>query len=208
MTEARTRLDFPLVCIGGSAGGLDAYIRLLGHLPPDMDVAIVIVNHLRAVPTLLHEILPNYTTMPVDLIAAGMVIQRNRVYIIPPRCDLHVLAGKFRLEPISKPWGWPDVITVCMCSLAKHWHGKLIAVIVSGYDGDGAAALERIKAVGGVTIAQRLDTAEKPDMPDSAIQSGSIDYILSPEDIALKIVEIVRQERWSPAGSAELPAGP
>ena len=65
--------DFPLVCVGGSAGGLDAYIRLLRHLPSDMDVAIVIVNHLRAVPTLLHEILPNYTAMPVDRITDGML---------------------------------------------------------------------------------------------------------------------------------------
>ena len=62
--------DFPVVCVGGSAGGLDAYIRLLRHLPSDMGVAIVIVNHLRIVDTLLHEILPRYTVMPVELIGS------------------------------------------------------------------------------------------------------------------------------------------
>jgi two-component system, chemotaxis family, protein-glutamate methylesterase/glutaminase len=58
--------DFPIVCVGGSAGGLDAYIRLLKNLPPDMGVAIVIVNHMRTVATHLHEILPKYTQMPVS----------------------------------------------------------------------------------------------------------------------------------------------
>jgi len=131
---------FPVVCVGGSAGGLDAYTRLLRHLPADMGVAIVIVNHLRTVATQLHEILPNYTKMPVELITERLLIQPNRVFIIPENRDLHVLNGEFRLQPISKPRGWPDVITVFLRSLTRHWDGKLIAVIVSGYDGDGAAA--------------------------------------------------------------------
>src|SRR5476649_1197971 len=187
--------DFPVVCVGGSAGGLDAYIRLLQQLPPDMGVAIVIVNHLRTVATLLHEILPRYTEMPVELITDRLLIQPNRVFIIPEQRDLHVLEGDFRLEPISKPRGWPDVITVFLRSLTQHWDGKLIAVIVSGYDGDGAAALCGIKDVGGVTIAQKLETAGQPDMPESAIASGCIDFVLSPEDIAQEIVRIARAER-------------
>jgi chemotaxis response regulator CheB len=84
----------------------------------------------------------------------------------------------------------PDVITVFMRSLTEHWDGKLIAIIVSGYDGDGAAALCGIKEVGGVTIAQELDTAKQPDMPASAIASGCVDFVLSPENIAKQIVLI------------------
>jgi two-component system, chemotaxis family, protein-glutamate methylesterase/glutaminase len=187
-----TRTDFPVVCVGGSAGGLDAYIRLLKHLPADMGVAIVIVNHLRIVATSLHEILPRYTKMPVTLITDGLMLQPNHVFIIPAQRDLHVLDGEFRLEPISKTRGWPDVITVFLRSLTKHWSGKIIAVIVSGYDGDGAAALCGIKDVGGITIAQKLDTAHQPDMPESAIASGCIDFVLSPEDIAQEIVRIAR----------------
>jgi two-component system chemotaxis response regulator CheB len=183
---------FPVVCVGGSAGGLDAYVRLLRHLPADMGVATVIVNHLRTVATSLHEILPHYTKMPVELITDRLLIQPNRVYIIPAQRDLHVLDGEFRLRPISKPRGWPDVITVFLCSLTQHWSGKLIAVIVSGYDGDGAAALCAIKEAGGTTIAQKPDTARQPDMPGSAIASGCIDFILSPEDIAQEIVRIAR----------------
>ena len=182
--------NFPLVCVGGSAGGLDAYTRLLQNLPVDMGVAIVIVNHLRTVATMLHEILPRYTTMPVELITEKLDIQPNHVFIIPAQRDLHVLDDEFRLKPISKPRGWPDVITVFLRSITKHWEGKLIAVIVSGYDGDGAEALCGIKEVGGITIAQKPDTAKQPDMPESAIASGCIDFVLSPEEIAKEIVRI------------------
>jgi chemotaxis response regulator CheB len=181
--------------VGGSAGGLDAYIRLLSRLPADMGVAIVIVNHLRVVATSLHEILPRYTKMPVELITEGLVIEADHVYIIPAQRDLHVLKGEFRLKPISKPRGWPDVITVFLNSLAKHWRGRLIAVIVSGYDGDGAAALRGIRDAGGVVIAQRLETAKQPDMPESAIESGYVDFVLSPEDIAREIIRIASSDR-------------
>lgn len=186
--------DFPVVCVGGSAGGLDAYTRLLKHLPADMGVAIVIVNHLRSVATLLHEILPHYTKMPVELITERLDIKPNHLFIIPENRDLHVLDGEFRLKPISKPRGWPDVITVFMRSLTENWNGKLIAVIVSGFDGDGAAALHGIKEVGGITFAQKPETAGQPDMPESAIASGYIDFILSPEKIAKEIVRIAREE--------------
>ena len=182
--------DFPVVCVGGSAGGLDAYTRLLKNLPADMGVAIVIVNHVRNVATQLHEILPRFTSMPVELISEKLDIRPNRVFIIPSQHDLHVLDGEFRLMPVSKPQGWPDVITVFLRSLTRNWDGKLIAVIVSGYDGDGAAALCGIQEAGGITIAQKLDTAVQPDMPESAIASGCVDFVLSPEEIAKKIIEI------------------
>ena len=193
--------DFPVVCVGGSAGGLDAYTRLLQHLPGDMGVAIVIVNHLRTVATQLHKILPRFTEMPVELITENLLIEPNHVFIIPSQRDLHVLDGEFRLKPISKPHGWPDVITVFLRSMTRNWDGKLIAVIVSGYDGDGADALCGIKEVGGITIAQKLSTAGQPDMPESAIASGCIDYVLSPEDIAQKIIQISNRVSNTPVDS-------
>ncbi len=187
--------EFPIVCVGGSAGGLEAYIQLLQHLPNNMGVAVVIVNHVRTFATQLHEILPRFSTMPVELITDRLLIRPNQVFIIPEQRDLHVFEGDFRLKPISKPRGWPDVITVFLRSLTEHWDGKLIAVIVSGYDGDGADALRGIKDVGGTTIAQRLETAKQPDMPESAIASGFVDFVLSPEDIANAIVRIANAER-------------
>ncbi len=199
MKAHSTANDFPVVCVGGSAGGLDAYTRLLRNLPADMGVAIVIVNHLRVVTTQLDGILSYYTSMPVELITDELVIRPNRVFIIPAQHDLHVLDGEFRLKPISKPRGWPNVITVFLRSLTEHWDGKIIAVIVSGYDGDGAEALLGIKEVGGITIAQKPDTALLPDMPASAIASGWIDYVLAPEEIAAKIVQIAQGTAGAPA---------
>lgn len=187
--------DFPIICVGGSAGGLDAYIRLLSHFPVDLGVAIVIVNHLRRVATQLHEILPRHTAMPVTLIREGLEICPNHVFIIPSQRDLHVRDGRFRLEPISKPRGWPDVITVFLESLAEHWPGRIIAVIVSGYDGDGADALCCIRELGGITIAQLPATAKQPDMPDTAIASGCIDFVLAPDAIGEKIRTLMRSER-------------
>lgn len=201
MITHRGAKDFPVVCVGGSAGGLDAYTRLLQHLPRNMGVAIVIVNHVRIVATQLHEILSRYTEMPVELITEGLVLKPDHVFIIPAQRDLHVLDGEFRLEPISKPRGWPDVITVFLHSLTQHWSGKLIAVIVSGYDGDGAAALCGIREAGGITIAQKLETAKQPDMPESAIATGCIDLVLSPEDIAQEIVRIVHGDAHVTSGA-------
>ncbi len=189
--------DFPVVCVGGSAGGLDAYIRLLKNLPADTGGAIVIVNHLRTVATLLHEILPQYTLMPVELITEELSIRPNHVFIIPEQRDLHVEDGEFRLKPISKPRGWPDVITVFLRSLTQNWDGKLIAVIVSGFDGDGAAALCGIQEVGGITIAQKPETAVEPEMPESAIASGCIDFVLSAEDIGREIGRIANAAKGS-----------
>ena len=187
--------SFPIVCIGGSAGGLDTYVRLLKRLPADLGVAVVFVNHLRQVATQLHEILPSYTTMPVKLITERLDVQPNHVFIIPEKRDLLVLNDEFRLRPISKPHGWPNVITVFLRSLAGHWQGKLIAVIVSGYDGDGAEAMCDIKKVGGITIAQLPETAKHPDMPNSAIETGCIDFVLSPEDIAKEISVIAKSQQ-------------
>jgi two-component system, chemotaxis family, protein-glutamate methylesterase/glutaminase len=181
---------FPVVCVGGASGDIESYTELMRHLSGDTGVAIVIVNHMRIVANLLNEALPHVTKMPVELITERLLIQPNRVFIIPEQRDLHVLDGEFRLKPTSKPTGWPDVITVFLRSLTQNWDGQLIAVILSGYDGDGAAALCGIKEVGGITIAQKIDTAGQPDMPLSAIASGCIDFILSVENIAKEIERI------------------
>ena len=184
---------FPIVCIGGSAGGSDAYVNILKHLSVETGVAIVIVNHVTRNPATLHNFLSRYTTMPVELITSRLRIKPNHVFVIPSNCDLHVLDGEFVLQSRSKLSGWPDVITVFLRSLAHHWSGIIIAVIVSGLDADGAAALKEIKEVGGITIAQTPEDAEWSDMPESAIKTGCVDYVLSIEGIAQKISQIATE---------------
>ena len=186
--------NFPIVCIGGSAGGTEAYVEILKHLPVNTGVAIVIVNHVSRNPATLHNFLSLYTAMPVELIKSGLRIEPNHVFIIPSNRDLHVLDGAFCLQSRSKLSGWPNVITVFLRSLAQHWSGAIIAVIVSGLDADGAAALKEVKNVGGITIAQTPEDAEWSDMPESAILTGEVDYVLSVEAIAHKISQIANED--------------
>ncbi len=194
---------FSIICVGGSAGSLDAYKEFLDHLPEDLGVAVVIVNHVTRSFDKLHKILPRHTTMPVELVTDKMKIRPNHVYVIPAKCELHVLDAEFRLEPVSKANGWPDVITIFLWSLAQHWDGKLFAVIVSGLDGDGAPAMGDIKAVGGITLVQTPNTAEWSDMPEDAIRTGHVDYVLPAREIALKIAEIVGGDTRPLAAAAD-----
>lgn len=128
--------------------------------------------------------------MPVVLVREGMPLERNHVYVIPPNCDLTLSADAFHLSALSKPYGWPRVITIFLESLAKHWTGQPIAVILSGLDSDGAEALRSIKAAGGITFAQKRSTAPFPDMPQSALDTGFVDFELTPEEIAHQLVRI------------------
>ncbi len=173
---------------------MDAYVKILKYLPSDIGVAIVIVNHVVLQPATLHTFLSRYTKMPVELITENLRIKPDHVYIIPSNCDLHVLSGEFHLEEKSKPSGWPNVVTVFLRSLTHHWSGALIAVIVSGLDADGAEALKEVKEFGGITIAQTPEAAEWSDMPESAIKTGYVDYVLSIEAIAQKISQIATQQ--------------
>ena len=186
--------NFPIVCIGGSAGGTEAYVEILKHLAVDPGAAIVIVNHITRTPSTLHKFLSLHTSMPVEPITSGLRLKPNHVYIVPANCDLHVLDGAFDMQSRSKLSGWPNVITVFLRSLAQQWRGTIIAVIVSGLDADGAAALKEVKNVGGITIAQTPDDAEWSDMPESAVKTGNVDYVLSLKEIAHKISKIANED--------------
>jgi chemotaxis response regulator CheB len=187
--------DFPIVCLGGAASEIDSYTGLLGRLPADLGIAVVIIHNLSNAIRMLKEALPRVTKMRVVLITENMALKPNCVFIIPEERDLHILDGKFHLKPTSKPKGWPDVITVFLRSMIEQWRGQIIAVILSGYDGDGAAALRGVKDVGGITFAQTAETAGQPDMPLNAIASGCVDYILPVEDIAKEIARITRSAK-------------
>lgn len=190
--------DFPVICLGGATVEIDAYTELIRDLPVDLGAAIVVINHLKAVGSRLFESLVSCAKVPVEVITDRSLVQPNRVYVLNEGRDLHVVDGEFRLKPVSKPTGWTNVVTVFLGSLAKNWHGQLVAVILSGLDGDGAEALGQIKKVGGITIAQKIDTHGDPNMPSNAIASGNIDLILSLEDIAKQIIRIAH------AGKAEI----
>lgn len=182
---------FPVVGIGASAGGLEAFTELLTYLPDDTGMAFVIIQHMApAQESMLNVILARATQMPVQEVQDGMVIVPNQVYVIPPNAAMRIEQGTLRLTPrVSAPRPFMSVDTFLL-SLAEERSNKGIAVILSGADSDGARGLEAVKAAGGITFAQCQESAQVDSMPNTAIATGQVDFILPPDQIAQKLAEI------------------
>ena len=183
-----------VVCFGASAGGFEAYCTILSLLPADTGMAYIIVHHQPADgKSLLVDILPGKTKMPVVLVADGERVEANHVYVVPPGKQVTMGGDAFRLSPLVKPPGWPKNISIFLQSLAEDRQKRAIVVILSGYDSDGAAALQEIKQAGGLVFAQKFQTARQPDMPQSAVRTGCVDRLLSPAEIAVELRHIGEQ---------------
>jgi len=183
-----------VVCFGASAGGYEAYCTILSHLPADTGMAYIIVHHQPADgKSLLVEILPRITKMPVVLVDDGESVKANHVYVVPAGKQVTMDGDTFRLTPLVKPPGWPKNISIFLQSLADDRQKRAIAVILSGFDSDGAAALCSIKEAGGLVFAQKFQTAQQPDMQQSAVKTGCVDRLLSPTEIAAQLRRIGKE---------------
>src|ERR1019366_3801724 len=177
-----------VVCFGASAGGFEAYCTILSHLPADTGMAYIIVHHQPADgKSLLVEILPRMTKMPVVLVADGESVKANHVYVVPAGLQVTMEGDTFRLTPLVKPPGWPKNISIFLQSLADDRQKRAIAVILSGFDSDGAAALKSIKEGGGLVFPQECQPPRQPDMPQSAVKTGCVAPLLSPTEIAAQL---------------------
>ncbi len=179
-----------IVGIGGSAGGLKAYKALLDSMPTNTGMAFVIVSHI--VPTAhseLAQILCRHTEMPVMVASTGMLILANHVYVLSPNADLLIEKYTFKvISPRTKPNNQVDIF---LTSLAEAMGVHAIGIIVSGYNGDGAAGCREIKARGGITFAQDI-SAEVSSMPLSAQATGCIDFVLPPEKMSDELQKLAR----------------
>jgi two-component system CheB/CheR fusion protein len=182
---------FPVVGIGASAGGLEAFTELLSHLPIDTGMAFVIIQHMLATQeSALSEILARSTQMPVHEVTDGMPIAPNQVYVIPANVSMTIDRGVLKLTPRGRGHGVFMSVDIFLASLAAERGNQAIAVVLSGGDGDGAQGLKAIKAAGGITFAQCQGSAQVSSMPNTAVATGQVDFILSPIKIAQKIAEI------------------
>ena len=182
---------FPIVAIGASAGGLEAYREFFHALPPVMGMAFVLIQHLDPThESMLTEIIAKATTMPVEEVKSGVTIQQNRVYVIPPNALMALANGVFQLSPRGKTPGQHLAVNFFMHSLAQERKSSAIAIVLSGTGADGTAGMEDIKAEGGITFAQDPATAKYDGMPRSAIDSGCADFILAPKDMAKELRRI------------------
>jgi two-component system, chemotaxis family, CheB/CheR fusion protein len=185
--------SFPIVGIGASAGGLEAFRQLLEHLPIDTGMAFILVQHLDpAHKSVLTELLSRSTRMSVREIRDGMAVEPDHVYVIPRNTNIAIAEGMLRLLPREEARMRHRPIDYFLRTLAEDQKHRAIGVILSGTASDGTLGLEAIKAEGGITIAQEPKSARYDGMPRSAIATGHVDFILTPEGIAAELARISR----------------
>jgi PAS domain S-box-containing protein len=188
------RQTFPIVGIGASAGGLEAFRQLLEHLPPDTGMAFVLVPHLDPKhESILAELLSRGTRMPVSEVTDGMRVEPNHVYVIPRNINMAIKQGILRLSPHEETRGQRRPIDYFLRSLAEERSSRAIGVILSGTASDGTLGLEAIKAEGGITFAQDEKRTKYDDMPRSAISAGCVDFELPPDRIAEELARMARR---------------
>lgn len=191
--QDNTAALFPIVGIAASAGGLEAFTEVLKHLLTDTGMAFVLIQHLDPNhKSLLSEILGRTTSMPVNEVRDGVTVEPNQVYIIPPNTKMMLSGGVLQLTPREKVHGKYMPADAFFTSLAADRGYKAIAVVLSGADGDGSLGLKAIKAAGGVTFAQCEDTAKFDSMPNTAVATGDVDFVLPPQKIAEELVNLSR----------------
>jgi len=184
---------FPIVGIGASAGGLEAFSQLLTALPEDTGMAYVLVQHLDP----NHEsglsgLLRKVARMPIEEAVHNTAVEPNHIYVIPPNVSMSIAKGVLQLTPredTPKPFLSIDHF---LCSLAKDQQEYALGVVLSGTGTDGTHGLEEIKAAGGIAFAQDEASAKYTGMPLSAMQSGCVDFILPPAGIAKELTRIGR----------------
>lgn len=182
---------FPVVGIGASAGGLEAMSVLLKHLPSDIGMAFVLVQHLAPEhESMMTELLARATSLSVSEVKDGMKIMPNHVYVIPPNAELGIINKVLHLMPRTQKQHLP--IDYFFQSLAKDQGSNAIGIILSGSASDGTLGLKAIKAENGITFAQTEESARYDSMPASAIASGCVDFVLAPEGIALELAHLAQ----------------
>src|SRR5881628_1279014 len=198
---------FPIVGIGASAGGLEAFSELLSNLPVEPTMAFVLIQHLDPKhPSILSDILSRTTRMSVVEAKHGMRVEPGHVYVMPPNARMTIAGEVLHLGPRSDDRGPQLPIDHFLRSLAEDLGSRAIAIILSGSASDGALGLKAVKAEGGITFAEAPQLAKFDSMPRSAVASGAVDFVLPPKGIAQELTRIARHPYLSEAAAPPSPA--
>ena len=183
-------MEFPIVAIGASAGGLDACRKLLDALPATSGMAFIIVQHLDpSHDSMLVDLLAGHTSLPVLLATDGVTIERERVYVIPPGVYLSADdKGALRLSKPQARHGARLPFDFLLNSLAREYGARTVCVVLSGTGADGSLGLKAVKDKGGLVIAQDVSEADYDGMPRNAIATGAVDHVLRAAKIAEALV--------------------
>jgi two-component system CheB/CheR fusion protein len=182
--------SFPIVSIGGSAGSIAALELFFTHMSPDSGIAFVIVMHLD--PNYggdMSNVIQKFTPMPVVQVTDGTSIVPNTVYCIPPNKDMGIHNRKLLLFPPSRPNGYSLPIDYFLQSLAEDQWNKAVAIILSGMGSDGETGVRMIKEKLGMAMVQDPQTAQYDSMPKASIGTNLVDYVLSPEEMPVKLIQ-------------------
>jgi len=194
---------FPIVGIGASAGGLEAFEHFFNHTPSDTGVAFVLIQHLDPThKSILGDLIKRYTRMKVFQVEDGMKVEPNCTYIIPPNRDMAILHGRLHLIEPTAPRGLRLPIDFFFRSLAQDRAEQAICIVLSGTGTDGTLGLKAVKGEGGMTMVQSPDAAKYDGMPRSAINTGMVDYILPSEKMPEQLLSFINRERSKKAEKA------
>jgi two-component system CheB/CheR fusion protein len=197
-----SNLEFPVVGIGASAGGIQAVLKLFEHMPLSHEMAFVIVLHLSPKhPSAAAEILQRATPMPVIQVTSPVKIEPRHIYVIAPNLQISMVDGMLVVKDLERPRGKHVAIDFFFRTLAEVHCERSIAIVLSGTGSDGSVGLSRIKEQGGVTLVQSPSDAEYDGMPNAAIQTNSVDFVLPVVEIPQKLIEL-----WQNARIIQLPA--
>jgi two-component system CheB/CheR fusion protein len=184
---------FPVVGIGASAGGLEAFRKLLAALPAETGIAFVLIPHLDPThESMMVDLLGRDTKMKVVQAADGMPLERNCVYVIAPHAYLSVRDGMLRLTQPQAPHGARLPFDFFLNSLADAFDERAVCVILSGTGADGSVGLKAINEKGGLVIAQDPEEAAFDGMPLSAISTGAVNLVLPVGEIPQAIIRYAR----------------
>lgn len=177
-----TRQDFPIVGIGASAGGLEAFSQFIDAIPNDSQMAYVIVQHLHPMhDSILTELLSRVAKIPINEITDDIHLAPNNIYVIPENKMLTSFDGVLKLSPRIKDTK-NQAIDIFFTSLAEVHLDLAYGILLSGNGSDGTIGLRAIKKHGGITFAQDIDAANN-EMPQNAINAGVVDYVMSPANL-------------------------
>lgn len=186
-------LDFPVVGIGASAGGLEAIQEFFRELPQKPGASFVVVQHLSPdYKSFMSELLARHTKIAIKVVEDGMEIEENHIYLIPPKMNMTVFHGKLFLNEISDDRTLNLPIDIFLRSLAKDQEKNAIAIILSGTGSDGALGIRAIKEYGGMTMSQDYKSAKFDGMPRSSAATGMIDFVLPPKQLAAELMEFFK----------------
>jgi two-component system CheB/CheR fusion protein len=191
--------DLVVVGIGASAGGLEALRGLLSGLPTDANIAYVIAQHLH--PThrsMLIDLLRAHTKLEVMEAKNREPLRAGRVYVTPPGRNVSIANGRVKLTKTSREVGPKPSVDQFFTALAEDMGERAVGIILSGTGSDGALGVRAIKAHGGFTMAQAIESAKFDGMPHAAINTGDVDLVLPPHRIGPELRDLLKHPRSAP----------